>query len=127
MTRDEFEQQIIVKAAQDDAFRAELEKDPKGVMERELAIYNPGFTLPANLQVTLVQETPDHIYLRLPVIPAPTSEQEQVSTSGAAAASAPTYALMIDVVSAVMIDVTAATSVASIVVVVTDDTAAVSG
>jgi hypothetical protein len=49
------------RAARDPQFRQELQRDPKGVVEREL-----GVQLPANMQISVLEESPDQMYLLLP-------------------------------------------------------------
>jgi hypothetical protein len=120
MTRDEFEKQIIVKALKDAAFREELKKDPKGILHRELQNVKAGITLPDNLKVTVVEETPDHIYLRLPVAPSSTmNEKELAGMTGGS--SQPTVnavqAVSIDITTAVSIDVSAVSVTATEVVI----------
>jgi hypothetical protein len=51
----------IAKAAQDAEFREELKADPRRTIERE----NPGWTPPADLEITVLEGTPQHFYLVL--------------------------------------------------------------
>lgn len=55
------EQALIRKSLQDESFRGRLLADPKGTIEQEL-----GKQLPANLEVRVLEETPDTLYLVLP-------------------------------------------------------------
>jgi hypothetical protein len=66
--RKELEQRLIQKAQEDSAFRSSLLSDPKGAIEQEL-----GTSLPAGVQVQVVEETSNSLYLVLP----------QASSSGA--------------------------------------------
>lgn len=58
------ETRLIEKAWRDEAFRAALLADPKGVIEAEL-----GQALPRGIIVKVVEETADTLYLRLPLNP----------------------------------------------------------
>lgn len=55
------EQALIRKSLQDESFRGRLLADPKGTIEQEL-----GRKLPADLEVQVLEETEDSIYLVLP-------------------------------------------------------------
>jgi hypothetical protein len=59
--RREAEQKIVSKALTNPQFKSELKSDPKGTLEREL-----GVKLPGNLNVNVVEEAPDSVYLVLP-------------------------------------------------------------
>ncbi len=59
-TRQTLAAQLIGKAMQDETFRQELVRDPKGVFERELGLS------PANVTVQVVEESPTEVYLVLP-------------------------------------------------------------
>ena len=59
--RDEVERSIVEKATSDSAFRQQLVSDPRGTLESEL-----GVSLPAGVDVTVVEETPSSYYLVLP-------------------------------------------------------------
>ena len=61
-TRQQLEAQLIDKAMQDDAFRQELVRDPKGVVARELGMEQ----LPEHIQVQVLEESPTTVYLVLP-------------------------------------------------------------
>ena len=63
-TRVHFEAKIITKAWQDENFKQELLRNPKEVFERE-----SGTKAPEGLQVTILEETPLHYYMVLPVKP----------------------------------------------------------
>ena len=71
MHRNEFEARLVAKAWQDPQFCEQLKKDPKAVVASELAALKGGsdITLPDNLKVTLLEETPDQMYLVLPMNP----------------------------------------------------------
>ena len=59
--RKELEQQVIQKSQEDPAFRSSLLDDPKAAIEREL-----GVPLPGGVQVQVVEETSDTVYLVIP-------------------------------------------------------------
>lgn len=69
MDRKQFEAKIIAKAWKDASFREALKRDPKGTLATELESLHSGAKLPANLQVTVVEESADHIYLVIPNSP----------------------------------------------------------
>ena len=71
MTRADFESQLVAKAWQDENFKQELLSNPKAVFERETG-KNP----PEGVQVTVLEETPNHIYMVLPVKPAIENSEE---------------------------------------------------
>jgi Nitrile hydratase, alpha chain len=58
------ERRLIERSLQDDAFRQRLLEDPRATMEQEL-----GAKLPADVQITAVEESADTIYLVLPATP----------------------------------------------------------
>jgi len=57
----QFEQLIIEKAMKDEFFRDQLKSDPRGTIEREL-----GITIPASMNLNILEEMPDKVYLVLP-------------------------------------------------------------
>lgn len=60
-SRQELEQRVIQKSQEDPAFRSSLLDDPKAAIEREL-----GTSLPGGVQVHVVEETSNSVYLVLP-------------------------------------------------------------
>ncbi len=60
-SRQELEQRLVQKAQDDAAFRASLLADAKSAIEQEL-----GAPLPAGVQVNVVEESADTVYLVLP-------------------------------------------------------------
>jgi hypothetical protein len=68
-TRKEFETEIITKAWKDKQFKQELLSNPKAVYEREL-----NQKLPDSLQIRVVEEDSNTIYLVLPKAPEATEE-----------------------------------------------------
>ena len=68
--RDEMQNQLIERATKDQAFRQELIADPNAVIQREY-----GITVPAGVNVQVVEETPTTGYLVLPAAPAGSGQQ----------------------------------------------------
>ncbi|SFF29976.1 NHLP leader peptide domain-containing protein [Paenibacillus catalpae] len=60
ITRD----QIIQKAWEDDVFKQQLLADPKAAIKDAF-----GVDIPDNIEVTAVEETPEHAYLVIPPKP----------------------------------------------------------
>ena len=79
--RDEMQAQLVERASRDPAFRQELLADPKAVIQREY-----GTTVPASVEVRVVEETPSTAYLVLPAAPLragqPLSDQELEAVAG---------------------------------------------
>lgn|SRR6476646_5043562 len=61
---------LVQRARRDDAFRAELMRDPRTVVEREL-----GLSLPRRLRIQVVEEQPDSLLLVLPLSPVIVNER----------------------------------------------------
>jgi hypothetical protein len=59
--RAEVERRLIERSLQDDVFRQQLLADPRAIIESEI-----GTQLPEDIQVRVVEETGDTIYLVLP-------------------------------------------------------------
>jgi Nitrile hydratase, alpha chain len=60
-SRAEVERRLIQRSLQDEAFRQRMLADPRAVIEQEL-----GSRLPESVEVRVVEETADTIYLVLP-------------------------------------------------------------
>ncbi|PHJ76220.1 hypothetical protein VF07_36955, partial [Nostoc linckia z6] len=58
----EIEVQLLARAAQDIDFRNDLIADPKTVMAQK------GLNFPTNIQVSVLEETPNRYYLVLPAL-----------------------------------------------------------
>jgi phage FluMu gp28-like protein len=69
--RQDLETQLIERAWQDEDFRQELLCNPKTVLEAEL-----GKKLPEDVQITVLEETPNLNYLVLPANPDRLTDQE---------------------------------------------------
>jgi hypothetical protein len=59
--RDEVERRLVERSIEDEEFRRRLVDDPKGILEQEL-----GRGLPEGVEVRVVEESADTIYLVLP-------------------------------------------------------------
>ncbi|MBD2131924.1 NHLP leader peptide family natural product precursor [Sphaerospermopsis sp. FACHB-1094] len=59
--RSEFENQLVIKAYEDEAFRQQLLADPKTIYEQEL-----GTNIPDSFKIQVVEELPNTIYMVLP-------------------------------------------------------------
>jgi hypothetical protein len=70
-TRAEIEAEIVVKAWQDEAFKQDLLSNPRAVFEREIG--NP---MPDGLEISVVEETAQHIYINIPVKPVLESSEQ---------------------------------------------------
>ncbi len=69
--RQQFEQQLIEKAMKDPDFRKRLLENPKAVIH-ELT----GFELPPSVNVIILEEDPQTVYLVIPTVPAQPDETE---------------------------------------------------
>ena len=83
MTRQEVIQKIIARAADDSAYKQELINNPKAVLAQE------GFNIPDDIKVTVLEETPTHFTVVLPITPKANelSESDLESVAGGAAAT----------------------------------------
>ncbi|MGH6671541.1 MAG: NHLP leader peptide family RiPP precursor [Xanthobacteraceae bacterium] len=66
VTRRDLEARIVAKAWRHPAYLQRLLTDPKSVLQSEVSAADPGVTLPAGLQVSVHQETPNTYHLVLP-------------------------------------------------------------
>ncbi|MCG6136865.1 MAG: NHLP leader peptide family RiPP precursor [Nostoc sp. LLA-1] len=73
-TRFEFEQKLIQRAWEDEAFKQELISNPKAVFARE-----SGQEIPGNIEVEVIQETANKVYLVLPHNPTPAVSEGELS------------------------------------------------
>jgi hypothetical protein len=62
--------QTIERASRDPVFRQNLLSDPTGTLEREF-----GVSMPAGTRITVVEETPNTVYLVLPSAPSAADEE----------------------------------------------------
>lgn len=75
-TRKDLEIHLITRALKDESFRAELIANPKVVIEQEI-----GSKLPDELEVTVLEETEDTIYMVLPCNPYEGLSEEELKAS----------------------------------------------
>ena len=80
INRRDLEMQLITKAWKDDAFAQELKSNPQAVLEREL-----GGKLPEGVEVKVVEESQNTIYLVIPE--KPKAAQGELSDEQLAAAA----------------------------------------
>lgn len=70
MIRKDFEERLAKRAADDSAFKARLMADPNGVVAEELRKVRDGESMPHGVKITVLEETPDQIYIVIPANPA---------------------------------------------------------
>ena len=63
-SRHKIETKLIEKALDDAAFRERLTQDPRGAISKEL-----GIDIPPEIEIKVVQETPEILYIVLPSQP----------------------------------------------------------
>jgi hypothetical protein len=71
--RAEMERRLVQRSMEDESFRQKLLDDPEATIEREL-----GFRLPEGVEVRVVEESADTIYLVLPSV-SPLGQGEELS------------------------------------------------
>lgn len=80
-------QQLLARCRNDPAFQAQLLAQPRDTLAAA------GITLPENVEVRVLQSTPDKLYLPVPPRPADTlSDDELAGVAGGAAARLPSQA-----------------------------------
>lgn len=87
MNRKEFESQIVARALQDEAFRKALKDDPRGVLSKALSQVHEGAHIPESIQVEVLEESPNKIYIVLPPTPQSVgqlSDEQLAGVSGGA-------------------------------------------
>jgi hypothetical protein len=72
--RSEFEQRLIIKAWEDEAFRQELLTNPRPVYVREI-----GQELPEGFEIEIIEEAPGTIKMVLPKNPSPVSAEGELT------------------------------------------------
>jgi hypothetical protein len=70
-------QDLIAKSTKDPDFREKLKADPRATVSHEFAM-----TLPDDLEITVLEETPKHAYIVLPVPPSELTPEELAAVSG---------------------------------------------
>jgi hypothetical protein len=67
---EEIQSHILAKATKDTAFRQALLAEPNGAIQAELSARYPGLpALPAGLNIKVVEQTKDTVYMVLPPAP----------------------------------------------------------
>lgn len=64
----EFQSELIAKAMKDESFRQELLANPKEVMEKEMGKVKQGVKLPKTVEVKVIEQPANALYLVLPTI-----------------------------------------------------------
>jgi len=75
-TRKDLEVHLITRALKDDGFKQELLANPKAVVEQEL-----GMKLPEELEINVLEETEDTVYMVLPCNPYEGMSEEELQAS----------------------------------------------
>ena len=70
-TRKDFEMKLIAKACTDEAFRQQLLSNPKAAVEQEF-----GKQLPEGINVKIIQEPANTLYIVLPAMPESNGSEE---------------------------------------------------
>jgi hypothetical protein len=73
--RKQFEQRLIERAMKDESFRQQLLNDPKEVIESEF-----GRKIPESIQIKVLEENANTVYIILPHIVVPNPETELTDT-----------------------------------------------
>lgn len=72
---EDIRRRIVQRSTEDDNFRAQLLRDPKATIEQEV-----GVSLPAEIEICVVEETAQTVYLVLPTsTPAPDTSHDELS------------------------------------------------
>lgn len=67
-TWQEFQNGLMVRALKDESFRKELLVNPRAVVEKEMGKLKQGAKLPENLEVKVIEQPQNALYLILPTI-----------------------------------------------------------
>ena len=89
LNRDDIQTPIVRKALTDAAFKKELKNDPRATISKLL-----GIQLPADIKISVLEESVDHFYVVLPPpLPPPSGElrDEDLEAIAAGASKKPTY------------------------------------
>ena len=64
----EFQNELVVKALKDESFRKQLLANPKAVVEKEMGKLEEGSKLPSALEVKVIEQPANALYLVLPTM-----------------------------------------------------------
>lgn len=78
----EFQNELIVRALKDESFRSELLANPKAVVEKEMGKINEGAKLPDAVEVKVIDQPANALYLVLPIVPDELSDEALEAVSG---------------------------------------------
>ncbi len=70
-------EELITKATEDPEFREQLKADPRGTVEREF-----GVKVPDDVEITVLEESPKHAYIVLPMKASDLSPEELDAVAG---------------------------------------------
>jgi hypothetical protein len=70
---------LITRASEDREFREQLMADPRGTVAHEF-----GTTIAEDVEITVLEEMPKHVYIVLPVPPSELSAEQLEAVSGGA-------------------------------------------
>lgn len=107
-TRKEFEQKIIEQAWADEAYKERLISHPKEVLEEELKEIDPNFHFGENVNVHIITEDPENIYIVIPTSPKEVGEKVSQSDLETIEGGSILVAALVAVTVAVATNVTAA-------------------
>jgi Nitrile hydratase, alpha chain len=77
LTRQDLEAKIVARAWADEGFRQRLKTDPRATVAEET-----GISVPASVQIEVVEETPEKAYLVIPMNRVAVSDEELDMASG---------------------------------------------
>ncbi|AET69229.1 TOMM propeptide domain protein [Desulfosporosinus orientis DSM 765] len=78
----EFQNELVVRALKDESFRKELLADPKAVVEKEMGKLKEGSKLPEALEVKVIEQPANALYLVLPTISDELSDEALENVAG---------------------------------------------
>ncbi|AET69224.1 TOMM propeptide domain protein [Desulfosporosinus orientis DSM 765] len=81
-TWQEFQNELIVRALKDESFRKELLADPKAMVEKEMARLKEGAKLPASLEIKVIEQPANALYLVLPTMSDELSDEALDAVAG---------------------------------------------
>ena len=78
----EFQNALIARAMKEESFRQSLIANPKGVVEQEMGKRIEGAKLPDQLEVKVIEQPANALYLILPIMPDELSDEELDQVAG---------------------------------------------